>query len=178
MPGPYGSQRLRQNNFATLELHRDRLALKRTKRIEGRFLDFKHGNVQVMCERSFLGQKNIDININMQTYAKMKCTIVLQSICYFKTIFSSHTLVNGLGIRSIARHDNDNGVTPAMVCKSKGALCICISSPLCRFPFFLPQIYFIFVLLFLLLIGHYEQIATATIGICFTMGDTTKLCFS
>jgi hypothetical protein len=91
-----------------------------------------------MCERSFLGQKNIDININMQTYAKMKCTIVLQSICYFKTIFSSHTLVNGLGIRSIARHDNDNGVTPAMVCKSKGALCICISSPLCRFPFFLP----------------------------------------
>ena len=108
----------------------------------------------------------------------MKCTIVLQSICYFKTIFSSHTLVTGLGSRSIARHDNDNGLTPAMVCKSKGALCICISSPLCRFPFFLPQIYFIFVLLFLFLIGHYEQIATATIGICFTMGDTTKLCFS
>ena len=140
MPGPYGSQRLRQNNFATLELHRDRLALKRTKRIEGRvwISSMGNGNVPVMCERSFLGQKNIDININMQTYTKMKCTIVLQSICYFKTIFSSHTLVNGLGIRSIARHDNDNGVTPAMVCKSKGALCICISSPLCRFSFFLP----------------------------------------
>lgn len=61
MPGPYGSQRLRQNNFATLELHRDRLALKRTKRIEGRVWISSMGMSQ-LCVNVLVWAKKILIS--------------------------------------------------------------------------------------------------------------------